>query len=218
MSQAPGHHLHLPCTLIPIRLCIWWILPPNSTLFQLLKPLYFLFLLEMGSLAKPSYILHVFSDSSCLCSLCLSTLFPHSSLKGAGFLLLTSPQLPPSSGLDIWQALPFLLTANSKTFPTFFFFPKKMQHWISCKTTVTHYSHRCCHLLILNHVPSLYTSFTSSSSHSLQHYLCWFQYHADLSILRVSLFPLSYLSPPFSSATHLMVTQTFSLLITAAPP
>lgn len=134
----------------------------------------------MGSLAKPTYILHVFSDSSCLCSLCLSTV-PHSSLKGAGFLLLTSPQLPPSSGLDIWQALPFLLTANSKTFPTFFFFPKKMRQQkkkkkmrqrISCKTTVTHYSHRCCHLLILNHVPSLYTSFTSSSSHSLQRYPC----------------------------------------------
>jgi len=93
-----------------------------------------------------------------------------------------------------------------------------MRQRISCKTTVTHYSHCCCHLLILNHVPSLYTSFTSSSSHSLQRYPCWYQYHADLSILRVSLFPLSYLSPPFSSATHLIVTQTFSLLITVAPP
>ena len=53
-------------SLIPISLCIWWILPPNSTLFQLLKPLYFLFPLEMESLAKPTYILQVFSDSSCL--------------------------------------------------------------------------------------------------------------------------------------------------------
>ena len=109
-SQTPGHHLHPPCTLIPIRLCIWRILSPNSTLSQLLKPLYFLFPLEMGSLAK--------QPTSSTPSQIVPVSVPLQLSQRSWFSPSNLPSAPSIFRPGHTAAMPFPLTANSKTLPT----------------------------------------------------------------------------------------------------